>query len=58
MRAPNKHSAPARGKYRIAEFKRKIGGAVCEAELGFAAQITRRQVVRPIGQDFLQRAFE
>jgi hypothetical protein len=60
MRVPNKHSASARGKYRLLEFKCQIRFAVFEAELGFAAQLTprRRQVVRPIGQDLLQRAFE
>jgi hypothetical protein len=60
MGAPNKHSASARGKYRLPEFKSKIGVAVFEAELGFAAQIAplRRQVVRPNGQDLLRRAFE
>jgi hypothetical protein len=60
MRVPNKHSASAREKYRLPEFKCQIRVAAFEAESGFAAQITplRRQVVRPIGQHFLQRAFE
>jgi hypothetical protein len=60
MRVPNKHSAPARRKYRLPEFKCQIRFVVFEAERGFAAQLTplRRQVVRPIGQHFLQRAFE
>jgi hypothetical protein len=60
MRVPNKHSASARGKYWLLEIKLNIRAAVFEAELGLAAQITplRRQVVRPIGQHFLVRAFE
>jgi hypothetical protein len=58
MRVPKKLSASARRKYRLPEFKCQI--AVFQTEWGFAAQITplRRQVVRPIGQHFLQRAFE
>jgi hypothetical protein len=60
MRVPNKHSASARGKSRLPEIKCNIRAAVFEAEPGFAAQIAplRRQVVRPISQHFLQRAFE